>query len=241
MTLIIESPRVYSDGGVPLTVRGIAQVKIQGKNLEYLQSASEMFLDKTTEEIGDIAKATIDGHQRSAIASMKIEEIYKGRHEFSTKVLQSAQSDLIEMGLTLVSYTVQEISDDDGYLQALGLERIVGVRTDAKKEEAKQSKMSELKTIEAEQAQKERETENNQELALKQLDFDIQKAELKKKIAESDARKNLMGKLQSVETHRIIVEETMKVRLMEKEKETDLMSKQKELKKLELKQTVSCL
>lgn len=57
MTLNVESPKVYSEGGVPVTVKGVAQVKIRGKDLTSLRAAAEMFLDKTEEEIMDIAKS----------------------------------------------------------------------------------------------------------------------------------------------------------------------------------------
>lgn len=234
MTLNVESPKVYSEGGVPVTVRGVAQVKIQGKDLASLRAASEMFLDKTEEEVMDIAKATLDGHQRSMIASMKIEEIYKSRHEFSKNVQQSAQTDLIDMGLTLVSYTVQDISDNEGYLDALGQERTVTVRSEARKEIALAKSTSELKNLEIEQEKRENELRYEQSVALKQLDFDSLQAEHLKHKYENQAKSERAGDLQLAEMNMRILTEELKVALLEKEKETELILKKKELKELEL-------
>lgn len=217
-----------------MTVRGVAQVKIQGKDLASLRAASEMFLDKTEEEVMDIAKATLDGHQRSMIASMKIEEIYKSRHEFSKNVQQSAQTDLIDMGLTLVSYTVQDISDNEGYLDALGQERTVTVRSEARKEIALAKSTSELKNLEIEQEKRENELRYEQSVALKQLDFDSLQAEHLKHKYEYQAKSERAGDLQLAEMNMRILTEELKVTLLEKEKETELMLKKKELKELEL-------
>lgn len=234
MTLNVESTKVYSEGGVPVTLKGVAQVKIQGKDLASLRAASEMFLDKTEDEVMDIAKATLDGHQRSMIASMKIEDIYKSRHEFAKNVQQSAQTDLIDMGLTLVSYTVQDISDNEGYLDALGQEKTVTVRSEARKEIALAKSTSELKNLEIEEAKKVSQLGFEESVALKQLDFDkLQAGHLKIKY-ENEAKSERAGDLQLAEMNKRIVAEEQQVTLLEMEKETELMIKRKELKQLEL-------
>ena len=51
MTLIINSPNVVSSQGVPISVTGVAQVKINGSSEEMLRAAAEQFGDKSTEEI----------------------------------------------------------------------------------------------------------------------------------------------------------------------------------------------
>lgn len=238
MTINVESPKVHSEGGVPVTVKGVAQVKIQGKDLASLRAASEMFLDKTEEEIMDIAKATLDGHQRSMIASMKIEEIYKSRHEFSKNVQQSAQTDLIDMGLTLVSYTVQDISDDEGYLDALGQERTVAVRSEARKDVAKAKSFSEVRNLDTDHARQEEQLKHEHSIALKRLDFEIAQARYLKEQYENQARSEKAGDLQLAEMNKLIAKEELDVVLLEKEKETELIIKKKELKQLELAGTI---
>lgn len=238
MTLNVESPKVYSEGGVPVTVKGVAQVKIQGKDLASLRAASEMFLDKSEDEIMEIAKATLDGHQRSMIASMKIEDIYKSRHEFSKNVQQSAQTDLIDMGLTLVSYTVQDISDEEGYLDALGQDRTMAVRSEARKEIAKAKSSSECRNIDTEQDKKEKEIQHKQAIELKQLEFEKNQAKYNKEHFENKAKSEKAGDLQLAEMNKLIASQELSVVLLEKEGEKELIVKKKNLKELELKNKV---
>ena len=77
MTLVVASPRVYTVHGVPLSVTGIAQVKITSNNEEMLRAAVEQFIDKTDKEIQDIARATLEGHQRAIMGALTVDEIFK--------------------------------------------------------------------------------------------------------------------------------------------------------------------
>lgn len=134
MTLQVESPTVYTSQGVPISVTGIAQVKIQGQNedmllvswrnfasifedfdteISYLQTACEQFLGKSESEIQHIALVTLEGHQRAIMGSMTVEEIYKDRKKFSKQVFEVASSDLVNMGITVVSYTLKDIRDEE--------------------------------------------------------------------------------------------------------------------------------
>lgn len=238
MTLNVESQKVYSDGGVAITLKGVAQVKIQGINLASLRAASEMFLDKTEDEIMEIAKATLDGHQRSMIASMKVEDIYKSRHEFAKNVQQSAQNDLIDMGLTLVSYTVQDISDEEGYLDALGQDKTVAVRSEARKEIAIAKTFAETKNMDTEQDKKEKQIHYEETIKMKQLEFEVAQARYLKEHFQNQAKSEKAGDLQLAEMNKRIASEELKVAEMEKAKEAELILKKKELKELELADTI---
>lgn len=113
MTLQVESPTVYTSQGVPISVTGIAQVKIQGQNEDMLLTACEQFLGKSEAEIQHIALVTLEGHQRAIMGSMTVEEIYKDRKKFSKQVFEVASSDLVNMGITVVSYTLKDIRDEE--------------------------------------------------------------------------------------------------------------------------------
>lgn len=114
MTLQVESPKVYTNQGVPISVTGIAQVKIQGQNEEMLLNACEQFLGKSSiREIERVALETLEGHQRAIMGSMTVEEIYKDRKKFSKNVYEVASADLMNMGITVISYTLRDIRDDN--------------------------------------------------------------------------------------------------------------------------------
>nr|XP_014130146.2 flotillin-1 [Zonotrichia albicollis] len=112
LTLPVRSEKVYTRHGVPISVTGIAQVKIQGQNKEMLAAACQMFLGKSESEIGQIALETLEGHQRAIMAHMTVEEIYKDRQKFSDQVFRVASSDLVNMGISVVSYTLKDVHDE---------------------------------------------------------------------------------------------------------------------------------
>lgn len=88
-------------------------MKIQGQNEEMLSAACEQFLGKSANEIEHIALVTLEGHQRAMMGSMTVEEIYKDRKKFSKQVFEVASSDLVNMGITVVSYTIKDIRDEE--------------------------------------------------------------------------------------------------------------------------------
>jgi flotillin len=88
-------------------------VKIQGQNEDMLLTACEQFLGKSEQEIQHIALVTLEGHQRAIMGSMTVEEIYKDRKKFSKQVFEVASSDLVNMGITVVSYTLKDIRDEE--------------------------------------------------------------------------------------------------------------------------------
>ncbi|CAG2244854.1 FLOT [Mytilus edulis] len=136
MTLHIESPNVYTQFGVAISVTGVAQVKIQGSNQDMLASACELFLGKSEAQIRNVAQETLEGHQRAIMGNMTVEEIYKDRKKFSKAVFEVASSDLVNMGIFVVSYTITDIRDSEGYLHALGMKRTAEVKSAARIGEA---------------------------------------------------------------------------------------------------------
>ena len=112
------------------------QVKINGQNMEMLRAAAEQYGDKTEEEIKSVAKETMEGYQRAIMGTMTVEEIYRDRKTFSYKVFEEASTNLANMGIMVISYTIKEITDDVGYLKALGMARTAEVQRDARVGEA---------------------------------------------------------------------------------------------------------
>ena len=238
MTLTIESPRVYTQQGVPISVTGIAQVKVQGQNSDMLRAACEQFLGKTEEQIMNVARETLEGHQRAIMASMTVEEIYKNRKKFSKKVFEVASSDLVDMGFTVVSYTIKDISDEEGYLKALGLARTSEVKRDARIGESEAKRDALIKEALAEEEQKAARFINDAEIAKAQRDFELKKASYDMEVFTKRAESDLSASLQSAKTRQMIKEEQMQVRVMEREKEIQIQEQEIIRRQRELEATV---
>ena len=109
----------YSKGGIPLTVRAIANVKIASNEAE-LNNAVERLLGKSLDEIQMIAKETLEGNLRGVVASLTPEEVNEDRLKFAKVLVDEADSDLSALGLQLDTLKIQSVEDDRGYLDAIG-------------------------------------------------------------------------------------------------------------------------
>uniref|UniRef100_A0A2P2HZY7 Flotillin-1-like n=1 Tax=Hirondellea gigas TaxID=1518452 RepID=A0A2P2HZY7_9CRUS len=238
MTLHVESPRVYTAQGVPLSVTGIAQVKIQGQHEEMLLSACEQFLDKTEHQVHTVALETLEGHQRAIMGSMSVEEIYKDRKKFNQHVFEVASTDLVTMGITVLSYTLKDIHDDEGYLEALGMARTAEVKRDARIGEAEARKESSMKEAIAEEERMAAAYINDTQMAKAKRDFELKKASYDTEVETKRAEAELSATLQEAITKQKIKEEQMQILVVERAQEVQLQRQEILRREKELQGTV---
>ncbi|XP_045596691.1 flotillin-1 isoform X4 [Procambarus clarkii] len=238
MTLNVESPRVYTAQGVPISVTGIAQVKVQGQYEEMLLAACEQFLGKSESEVQQVALETLEGHQRAIMGSMSVEEIYKDRKKFNQNVFEVASSDLINMGITVLSYTLKDIHDDEGYLDALGMARTAEVKRDARIGEAEATKDSQIKEAIAEEERMAAKYINDTEIAKAQRDFELKKATYDMEVQAKKAEAELAYELQAAKTRQKIKEEQMQIKVIERAQEILIQDQEIQRREKELEATV---
>uniref|UniRef100_A0A8C0KEI9 Flotillin n=1 Tax=Canis lupus dingo TaxID=286419 RepID=A0A8C0KEI9_CANLU len=222
LTLNVKSEKVYTRHGVPISVTGIAQVKIQGQNKEMLAAACQMFLGKTEAEIAHIALETLEGHQRAIMAHMTVEEIYKDRQKFSEQVFKVASSDLVNMGISVVSYTLKDIHDDQDYLHSLGKARTAQVQKDARIGEAEAKRDAGIREAKAKQEKVSAQYLSEIEMAKAQRDYELKKAA------------DLAYQLQVAKTKQQIEEQRVQVQVVERAQqvavqEQEIARREKEL------------
>ena len=109
-----------------------------------MQNAAERLLGLTQAEIRHLAADIIFGQLRVVIATMDIEEINADREKFLTNVSSSVEHELRKIGLKLINVNVTDITDDAGYIEALGQEATAGAVNDAKKQVAEKNRDGEI-------------------------------------------------------------------------------------------------
>ena len=105
-----------------------------------MQNAAERLLGLQLSEIQELSKDIIFGQLRLIIATMDIEEINTDRDKFLAAVSSNVESELKKIGLRLINVNVTDISDESGYIQALGKEAAAKAINDAKKSVAEQER-----------------------------------------------------------------------------------------------------
>ena len=220
--LDVSTPEVYTEQGVPVMCDGTSIIKI-GSSVEEIATAAEQFLGKTTEELENEA---LEGHLRSILGSMTVEEIYQNRDKFSQSVQEVASVDLAKMGLVIVSFTIKEVRDKNGYLDSLGKPRIAQVKRDADIAEAEALKETRIKKAEAEKESQQAELQRQTEIAEASKEKELKLALYKQEQDIAKAKADQAYNLESARAQQHVVEQEMEVKVVERQKQIELEEKE---------------
>ncbi|HNB76355.1 MAG TPA: flotillin family protein [Enterococcus faecalis] len=223
--LDVSTPEVYTEQGVPVMCDGTSIIKI-GSSVEEIATAAEQFLGKTTEELENEAREVLEGHLRSILGSMTVEEIYQNRDKFSQSLQEVASVDLAKMGLVIVSFTIKEVRDKNGYLDSLGKPRIAQVKRDADIAEAEALKETRIKKAEAEKESQQAELQRQTEIAEASKEKELKLALYKQEQDIAKAKADQAYNLESARAQQHVVEQEMEVKVVERQKQIELEEKE---------------
>lgn len=254
-TITVHTKRGTTINGVGVDVTSCCQVKIQGwssndggvtkpneravhgddlvMDISAIKLAAQHFIGKSDAWIENAIQKTIAGHQRAIIGVLTVEQLYRDRAAFSKRVLDLIYHDMRNMGLTVVSYTVAEISDELGYIEALGVTQTELVKREAtegasihqsqaKSRQAKEEAQSHLEV----NRQYERQIESDKLRAIKQADA-------QKEIDRRVAIKEKAHAIAAAEQDSVLFVEQQKAKAAEAIAELQVMKQRVEKEKLE--------
>ncbi|MSU28189.1 MAG: flotillin family protein [Pedosphaera sp.] len=237
MTIDVQTPEVYTSKGVPVKVDGVAQVKIKGDDVS-IATAAEQFLSKSTDEIKNVAMQTLEGHLRAILGTMTVEEIYQNRDAFASKVQEVAAGDMANMGLQIVSFTIRDIRDTQGYLDALGKPRIAQVKRDAQIAQAEADRDAMIKSSQATQSGQEAKFAADSKIAEAQRDYQTNVAGYQGTVNQKKAEAELAYDLQRFKTGQLVKAEEVQVQIIEKQKQIELQEQEIKRRQKELEANV---
>lgn len=215
----------YTKQGVPVTVNGVSIIKV-GSTIEEVSTAAEQYLGKETEELKVEAKEVLEGHLRAILSSMTVEDAYSNREQFAQKVHEVASTDLKKMGLRIVSFTIKEIMDKNGYLDALGQPQIATVKRDATIANAEREKEARIEKARAEKEAKEAEYQRDAQIAEAEKHKELKVQSYKREQEQARADADLSYELQQAKAQQGVTEEQMRVKIIEREKQIELEEKE---------------
>ena len=237
MTIDVQTPEVYTSKGVPVKVDGVAQVKVKGDDIS-IATAAEQFLGKSTDEIRNVATQTLEGHLRAILGTMTVEDIYQNRDAFAAKVQEVAAGDMANMGLAIVSFTIRDIRDNQGYLEALGKPRIAQVKKDAIIAQAEADRDAMIRSSQAAQAGQEAKFLADAKIAEAQRDYQSNVAQYQAAVNQKKAESDLAYDLQKFKTGQLVKAEEIQVTIIEKQKQIELQQQEILRKQRELEANV---
>ncbi len=237
ITIDVLTPKVYTAQGVPVTVDGVAQIKIGSDDVSIV-TAAEQFLSKKTDQIKNIALQTLEGHLRGILGNLTVEEIYKDRDKFAQRVQEVSALDLRNMGLVIISFTVKNIQDDQGYLDALGQGRIAEVKRDAAIGQANAARDAAVQAAKARQEGETAKLEAETRIAEASKNYQVQKAAYDAETNQKKAEAELAYVLQQNITNQKVKAEEIQISVIEKTKQIELQQQEALRKERELEATV---
>ncbi|MEW6368228.1 MAG: SPFH domain-containing protein [Acidobacteriota bacterium] len=236
-SIALRCPEVLTRQGVVISAEAQGQVKAASDE-PLLHRAVENFLSKGTSGISYVAQEVLEGHMRGMFGTMTVEEIYSQREEFARRLREEVAADFSRLGLEVVSFSLKDISDAQGYIQSLGAGRIAEVKRDAAIAQADAERDS---AIHAAQSRKDGDVARlkaEAELAEATRDFESQRADYQGVVNVKRAQADAAYELERSRLAMDIKQQDYQVKLAEKELARQVEEKEVARREKELEATV---
>jgi len=237
MTLNPVCDNVETKQGVPLTVTGVAQVKIM-KNPELLGIAAEQFLGKSEGDITDTILQTLEGHLRAILGTLTVEEVYKDRDQFANLVREIAAPDVGRMGIEILSFTIKDVYDNVDYLASLGKTQTAVVKRDAEIGVAQANRDAGIREAECEKSAMDIKYSTDTKIEDNSRGFKMQKANFDTEVNTAKAEAQMAYELQAAKIQQRIRNEEIQIQVVERRKQIEIEEQEIKRKEKELISTV---
>jgi flotillin len=196
MIIDVQVKNAYSRGGIPLNIQGFANIKVPGEE-PLLNNTLERFLGRGRDHIMKTARETLEGNLRGVLSTMTPEQVNTDKETFAQRLTAEAEHDLSKLGLVLDTLKIQNVSDEVGYLDAMGRQRSAAIRRDALKAEA---------VNQAESAEARWSNTKNAEVATLDSQMKIAGQENDRRVADAKSRRGALIAQQQAEVQALIAQ-----------------------------------
>lgn len=241
----VSTDESMSSQGVPLAVVGTAVIKVKNEQ-NSIFNAIEQFTGKNENQIEESIRNTatnvLEGKLREIVSTMTVEEIYRDRETFSSKVQEVVGTELMEMGLEVKVFTIKDINDSNGYIQALGVKQIVEKKKDAEIAKAEAGRETQIETSKAKRAGEQARLFAETEIAEAAKKKAVQEAAYMQEQQAAKAKADAAYEIQKNITFKEVITAEMDAELLKQERQKDIEAAQvqiaitKEQKNIELAQ-----
>lgn len=175
---------------INVNIDSAVKIKV-GSSKEMLEKAASNFLNKNEDYIRNSVGDVLEGNVREIIGQMRLEDIVQDRKMFAEKVQENAAPDMARMGLEIVSFNVQNVTDEGNVIENLGIDRVVSISKSAQISRAESERDIEVAKANATKQANDARIEAETAIAERNNELEIKKQELKRaadvKKAEADA------------------------------------------------------
>lgn len=211
---------------INIQVDAAVNVKV-GSDSNKLELAAQNFLNQNSDYMARVAREVLEGNMREIVGRMRLEKMVSDRQKFAELVKENAMPDLAAMGLNIVSFNVQNFTDANGVIDDLGIDNISQIKKKAAIAKAEADRQANDARVAAER-----------EIAIKNNDLSIQKAELKKVADVKQATADAAYEIEKENQRKTIEVTSADANIAKQEREVLLKSKEAEVKEKALEAEV---
>ena len=223
---------------INIMVDAVANVSVS-QDPQLLKIAASKFLGYKPEQIREIITPVLEGNIREIISQTTLKELIQGdKKMFAERVIDNVTPNLRDMGLDLTTFNIQNFKDRNGVIDNLGLENTVQISKDAAVSKAVAEREIAVAKAEASRAANEAQVKADTEIAKKQNELEVQRAELKKISDAKKAEADAAYQIQQEEQRRTIEITTANANLARQEKEIELKEREVAITEKSLEATI---
>lgn len=199
----VQVEGALSSNGVPVNVEAVAVIRISSEEAD-LQTAIERYLTTDRSVLDKQNREILTGCLREVIATMTVEELNANRDRLTAGTASSAESSFGKLGMSLEVLTIQAISDDNGYLNALGRKQIAEVNRDARIGEADATRQAQVAEAEARQEGATADAKADSAIDEANRSRDLRRATIAGEVEAEEARAKQAGLLATAEASKAV-------------------------------------
>lgn len=191
MTVDIKTEQsVPTNDFINVNVDAVAKVRIN-PTTDGIKLAAKNFLNKKPGDIALDLQDSLQGNMREIIGTLSLKVINTDRDSFSDQVMMKASKDMDKLGIEILSCNIQNVTDENGLIKDLGADNTSLIKKNAAIAKAQADRDIAIAQAEADKAANEARVLSDTQIAQKNNELEIRRAELKiisdNKKAEADA------------------------------------------------------
>ncbi len=209
---------------INVNIDSAVKIKV-GSSKEMLEKAASNFLNKNEDYIRNSVGDVLEGNVREIIGQMRLEDIVQDRKMFAEKVQENAAPDMARMGLEIVSFNVQNVTDEGNVIENLGIDRVVSISKSAQISRAESERDIEVAKANATKQANDARIEAETAIAERNNELEIKKQELKRAADVKKAEADAAYEIQQQEQRKTIEITTADANIAKQEKEIAVKEK----------------
>lgn len=227
------SDSVPTNEFINVKVDAVVTIKISS-DPEFLNLACENFLNRDADYIVGMVRDVLEGNIREIVGTMTLTEMVSDRQEFNKRVQENAVPDMRKMGIEIVSFSVQNFSDENNTIQDLGIDNTMKIKKNASISKTLAEKEIEIAKAEAKKLTNDAHVQAETDIAIKNNELEIKRANLKVESETAKAQADASYEIQKETQRRTIGVASAEADIARQEKQITISEQEISLSKQKL-------